>query len=87
MPFQRLKFPASNRTAVVGAIPTGTEADEDEAMAPTAVESWREDVIAAAAERTRGGDDRILQRRRRRLAAAAALIPRLKRGFRVLCVG
>jgi hypothetical protein len=31
--------------------------------------------------------DRILQRRRRRLAAAAALIPRLKRGFRVLCVG
>jgi hypothetical protein len=55
MPFQRLKFPASNRTAVVGATPAGTEADEDGAMAPTAVESWREDVIAAAAERTRGG--------------------------------
>jgi hypothetical protein len=55
MPFQRLKFPASNRTAVVGATPAGTEADEDEAMAPTTVESWREDVIAAVAERTRGG--------------------------------
>jgi hypothetical protein len=55
MPFQRLKFPASNRTVVVGVTPAGTEADEDEAMAPTAVESWREDDIAAAAERTRGG--------------------------------
>jgi hypothetical protein len=62
--------------------------DEDNAMDPALVESWREDVIAAAAERTRGGgDDRILQRRQMGLAAAAALIPRLKRGFRVLCVG
>jgi hypothetical protein len=56
-------------------------------MAPTAVESWSEDDIAAAAERTRGGGGLDLAAAAERLAAAAALIPSLKKRFRVLCVG
>jgi hypothetical protein len=58
MPFQRLKFPASKRTEDVGTIPAETVADEDEAIALTAVESWRAEVVIAA----RGGG---ISRRRR----------------------